>query len=377
MVTCERCYKAKVKCSLDTPCTRCLRMNKECTPRESKRKVSDSVSSGAPLSKRATLRRESGEVTISESSDLRSNGSRHYGTNWLIRSWIATAFRRRSFPLLSRAVTLAIKCGISMDQIFCGRSLTAHLTAMNSPMEYLKPILTMDTDAAQYIPQAISWEQIPFNLQQRVLTQTQNDNSTIESSWVMGMGFKDGLYSFYLSMAMERDVVSLSSIQAVYALNQREVVSLFLTESSVVTFHRALAKQTSLWLTSSSKPPLTVVRGQLETGTGHNDPSVEVCGAGDSAAGVTHIQPKIVDVVMSMGFEIVEDDEGYCLCIFSHEGEPSYDAVSRTLQSIEGLGGGKRGEGDGSASGSGLEDDSSSMTSNFELFSQDLLQLVA
>ena len=99
MVTCERCYKAKVKCSMDTPCTRCLRMQVECIPRESKRKVHEISSAskrGESFMKAKSNRDpndngEAGEVTISESEEMKSNGSRHYGTNWVIRNWFATA----------------------------------------------------------------------------------------------------------------------------------------------------------------------------------------------------------------------------------------------------------------------------------------------
>ena len=44
----------------------------------------------------------------------------HYGLQCQIREWISMALVRRSFALLSKASSLANRCGISMDRILCG-----------------------------------------------------------------------------------------------------------------------------------------------------------------------------------------------------------------------------------------------------------------
>ena len=218
MVTCERCHKAKVKCSMDTPCTRCLRLHEECIPRESKRKRRE-ISIDSKIegrSKQAKANREpngngeTGEVTISECEEINSNGSRHYGTNWVIRNWFATAFRRRSFSLLARAVTLANKCGITMDQILCGHSFPPNRTfsGKTEPMDFLKPFLTMDRDTAHMTPPAVSWEEIPYTLRQRMLTHIRKDESYIDCTWVLSITFAEGTCQYYLSKAMERDIAS-------------------------------------------------------------------------------------------------------------------------------------------------------------------------
>ena len=163
-----------------------------------------------------------------------------------------------------------------------------------------------------------------------MLTHIRKDESYIDCTWVLSITFTEGTCQYYLSKAMERDIASLSNIQAVYALNQREVISLILTEASVVAFHRAVAKQFSLWLTSSSQPPLTVVKGQLQKGTGHNNPNMKTFGPyhdDDDATnvGITYIQPETVNVVMSLGIEITGDDEAVLMVVFLPEDDSSYE----------------------------------------------------
>lgn len=130
-MTCQECHTRKAKCNNKIPCERCTRLNRECLPYVSKqgkkRLRSDKEEQASDASDK-----NDGECVLA-GSDLSKFGSQHYGLNFIIRSWVAQAFRRRSFKLLHRATALAIKNDINMDQILCGRNLPGIAHTHSSP----------------------------------------------------------------------------------------------------------------------------------------------------------------------------------------------------------------------------------------------------
>ena len=74
----------------------------------------------------------------------------HLGLHHLLRLWVGFSFRRRSFGLLEIATRLANKCGVSMDQVFCGDGL---------PLEW-RPQSCTDVDPQHSRNE--NWRQLDF-----------------------------------------------------------------------------------------------------------------------------------------------------------------------------------------------------------------------
>jgi hypothetical protein len=306
-MVCQECHRAKVKCNSHTPCERCIRLGKNCVPRVSqqgKRPSSSQHDLKSTKSKKVRIRSDnnsdtcgpsngSGEAIIAQ-SDISSYGSQHLGINWLIRSWIGIAFRRRSFALLGRASSLANKCNISMDQILCGKSFPfpnlderSHNSLSSSkPMTFLESIVCKENSTpltTPVEPGRLNWNMLPNRLKNKIYNyilscrlkshvSSSSSLNTIEtcvdSALIFAIQKVDGCINHYVSRKFEEEVISLSNIQAVYKANQREVISLFLSKSDCTDFHRAVAKQLSLILNLDSDPPLSTTNTLLNIGTG-------------------------------------------------------------------------------------------------------------
>jgi len=149
-MACEACHGAKVKCNKKIPCARCLKMNIPCVPHVSRQ------GQGSKKRKRRKQSEDDDTTTTTQVKNLVENtflkknktfldvgGSkgrkggaagatprRHYGLYHLLRQWISLAFTRRTFRLLQLVSKLAIKNGISMDQILCGKDNPIEWTTM-------------------------------------------------------------------------------------------------------------------------------------------------------------------------------------------------------------------------------------------------------
>ena len=100
-MACVECHLAKVKCDGGTPCARCIRNSKDCIKHKSnqgrgKRRRLDSYDFAKET-----------EWIAEQISTLAQ--PRHYGVIWLIRFWVYSAMRRRSFHLLAKASMLAVR----------------------------------------------------------------------------------------------------------------------------------------------------------------------------------------------------------------------------------------------------------------------------
>ena len=168
--SCEECHRAKVKCSMKDPCTRCERLGIVCVPRISRQ--------GQKRPASAVDEESTGETIIAGSS-IASYGNQHYGINVVIRKWVATAFRRRSLALLGKAAQLAAKAKISMDQIFCSNSFPQ--SSGRRPMAFLADLICQDTSTASPVDPVVEpWEEFPEVL--RCSTWTLTLNGTLIST---------------------------------------------------------------------------------------------------------------------------------------------------------------------------------------------------
>ena len=350
MAACEECHKSKVKCSgSGRPCTRCISKGLECVERlsrQGKRPQSGSTS-GNPKSKKqkgiSSIKDEddynddydvdhdiaeekSKGETIIANSELSMYGNQHCGINWLIRSWVAIAFRRRSFALLARASSLAQKCQISMDQILCGWSSPFWLAdTAPKPMDYLSNVVV---PLQQAQPGAFSWSEFPERLKSKICSHCDIDDTTYDQdSWILAIRFHQGCVSYFVSEKFEQDVASAENIKAVYTTNQREVVSLFLSKCGCACFHKAVSKQLQLYISSRSNPPLVTVNNQrLKVGSGFNNPS-------HSSVTTKSI---IVPVTLTLGFQIVNEDEGVLCVVFKRDNqEEEKDATASSLSLLD------------------------------------------
>jgi len=143
-VACTNCHSAKVKCNFQSPCDRCVRLEKTCIPHVSqqgrgkkKRKVGEAKDGKKTKAARkpGAGGKRGGKKSLAQQATedvlCKSLGSviamqfhpHHYGIRFLIRSWVSFAIRRRSFMLLSRAALLASRVGLSMDDVMCEKDV--------------------------------------------------------------------------------------------------------------------------------------------------------------------------------------------------------------------------------------------------------------
>ena len=251
-MSCTECHAAKVKCDKVFPCSRCVRLGKAdtCRPhvsRQGQRKKQTSSSSSSsslissppppppPTSAIVQSEADALQTEISLSSSV-ANSSQHYGIQYLVRSWMSIAFRRRSMALLSRAAEMAQKCGISMDQLLCEHP-------EQRGMDFLYPILLTPTH-----------EQLPLGttpLQHKDIPQALLDatkcpyeHDTFARRWIWIREMHKGQSRFYLTPGFDQEVCSQQRVESTYRSNQGAVVDLFLVNSRSQHI-RALAHQIS------------------------------------------------------------------------------------------------------------------------------------
>ena len=83
----------------------------------------------------------------------------HYGLHHMIRQWFSYAFTRRSMNLLQKASALASRCKLSMDEIFCAKSLPAGWPA-EQPMNFLPNVVAKDSEHQITHGPLLRWEEL-------------------------------------------------------------------------------------------------------------------------------------------------------------------------------------------------------------------------
>lgn len=240
MGACHECRAAKVKCDRSQPaCGRCRRLGKPCTPHESKqgqrphkRRRSDNIIIFTRQEEEEVAQKTE-ETAISNHvlSHTAAKKKNHYGIRFLLRQWVSLAFTRRSLSLLTKAGTMALQCGLSMDDLFCSQG-------QEKPgLDFLSPLLTIPTAEQKAIGSPLTVDEIPARMwrcsssSQGLLT---DDDTTLslQERWIFVRETKKGVSRFYCSPGFERHVVTRALIEETYQANQIPISDLYLDSSS-------------------------------------------------------------------------------------------------------------------------------------------------
>jgi len=274
MPACTECHKAKVKCDKgpdDVPCSRCVRLKRTCEAHQSKQgkgrkkrsipivtddnfAMNKSIFCPVTSTERhpvSMLGVDVLEREASAASVFLIKG--HFGLGWLLRTLIAMSIRRRSFMLLSRAATLAVKCNISMDMIMCGeeKSLSDNSETKNMcdsvmpKMSFLESIFLTPAKSQVVHGDRLLWSEITKTLLDATQCSTESETS-ISNRWIIIREMKKGIARWFVTPAFERSIASWASIQATVKANkspQSGGIDVYVPVSEKPKFFRALVCQ--------------------------------------------------------------------------------------------------------------------------------------
>ena len=250
-MACRECHFAKEKCEKTSiPCARCARLSLKCVPHQSKQGRGKK-----PRKKEKSSTHYLAEDSIAENTC--QLGSKHYGLHFVIRHWIAYAISRRSFSLLAKASALASKCAISMDQVLCGENdFDAAVVSMdgNRMMTFL-PSMILKPGREQHVgadPLALS--EVPDNLLEAIDYCRPGSLQHPGTRLIVIREVKCGLSRYYLSAAMQRDVVSWQRVQDTWKANLMEVKDLWLPKEEKQKYNRGLVEQIALHQNPYTRP---------------------------------------------------------------------------------------------------------------------------
>ncbi|KAL7534307.1 hypothetical protein ACHAWF_004788 [Thalassiosira exigua] len=185
----------------------------------------------------------------------------HYGLQCQIREWISMALIRRSFLLLSKAVSLANRCGIHMDMILCGVSDEtegSNQSSMGGRMNYLLATL-LEPRSQQVTPICERRMRVPHLPKQVIsITGCQGCPSffkdEMRNRWIIIRQTHRGITQFYCSPAFERNVLCWKHISQIYEDNLADINSLIFVKDDFRKFLLCNAHQISLHHTKGMMP---------------------------------------------------------------------------------------------------------------------------
>ena len=170
----------------------------------------------------------------------------HFAINWLIRDWLGLAFRRRSFALLEKASNLAVRCGISMDQVLCDSmvdmGLPSRVPVPN--MNHLLGILLTPLSDYRFENPAVDWAKLPKPLRVELgIDAKLEHHSDILKSLGSRMVFirecgRDCV-RFLLSPEFERRIACRDLLLKTFFTNNETVTNLIFSGDSNKKFLRA------------------------------------------------------------------------------------------------------------------------------------------
>lgn len=151
-------------------------------------------------------------------------GPAHFGLRTMLRSWVATAIRKRSFALLGKAAKVALKCGISMDMLFCGENgngITKDDKSNQNGMSFLPPLLFQSAVQQVVIGPTVTFDEITPQLLHAVRcgSAVTSEGSTegersIANRWISVRSINRGVTRWYVTPAFDRTITSRRDIQS-------------------------------------------------------------------------------------------------------------------------------------------------------------------
>jgi len=151
-------------------------------------------------------------------------GPAHFGLRTMLRSWVATAIRKRSFALLGKAAKVALKCGISMDMLFCGENgngITKDDKSNQNGMSFLPPLLFQSAVQQIVIGPTMTFDEITPQLLHAVRcgSAVTSEGSTegersIANRWISVRSINRGVTRWYVTPAFDRTITSRRDVQS-------------------------------------------------------------------------------------------------------------------------------------------------------------------
>jgi hypothetical protein len=189
-------------------------------------------------------------------------GSKHYGLHFVIRHWVSIAMTRRSFSLLDRASSLACRCGITMDQVFCGDSdfpIAATSIDGNRAMSFLPKIILKPSREQHDLGTPLLLTDVPNDMLQAIDCLPAATRGP-ESRWILIREMKCGISRYYVSTAMQRDIASLAQVQDTWKANEKEVNDLWLPKEEKPKFSRGFNQQIAIHKDPFTQPKPTSIK---------------------------------------------------------------------------------------------------------------------
>eukprot|EP00037_Helgoeca_nana_P030128 m.369169 g.369169 ORF g.369169 m.369169 type:complete len:312 (+) comp28118_c0_seq26:193-1128(+) len=220
--TCIACRKAKVKCDMAVPCSRCIRRSITCVPTPPSRRGR----AGERQPKRRRLQATGVQTeempgiskmmqynsivmnTCADGLDPTQDGvsEPHFGLTALCRMWLLEATRQRSCELMGRTFTIAARCGISMDAFLDAKGTSVGAAAS---LANLAPLL-FTAGHAQPVDVAtpVDVSELPLD----ICTAVGRTHATITEGWVLTRVHFGGTLRYFVSPAFERDIVTWDAL---------------------------------------------------------------------------------------------------------------------------------------------------------------------
>jgi len=184
----------------------------------------------------------------------------HYGLHHLVRAWLATALRRRSFPLLAKASELACKAGLEMDDVVSLKNLKSMFgkdfeeisKQAKSNIDSLGQFLAPAREEQTVIGERLQLHDIPLNDREAL---NMVDEEAVGNRWICLRMAKLGVMRFYMSPEFEKSVCTFQMIIKRWTMEQLGPRALFLsTEDAKSKVGLAVMQSVYAWRYHNTEP---------------------------------------------------------------------------------------------------------------------------
>jgi hypothetical protein len=220
--TCQQCRTAKVKCDMELPCGRCVRLGKACTPTGPSRRGKKRKEPAAAAASRAAEGVEPDDDAASRLRDVcveMVDGTKvagsplleglHPGLFLMALEWIGIALRKRSTKLLAKAFDLCSKANLPLDKVLGGRE-GAHLNALFMPGEH--PVVLAPRP------------RLPELLPACVLDRLSGGSGLGDDATILVRCGKDGMLCFVASPLFEETIATAAQLEQAYLENKHDAL---------------------------------------------------------------------------------------------------------------------------------------------------------